>query len=256
MGRISRFLPSDMAILIDTFKVREESSQMSSRMALIGRVTQVTIPQRVEKALREKKSGATDDDKNPNIFAALYDSNLPPEEKTIYRLTGEGTNVIYGATETTSQSLAVLTFYLLSDPAILAKLTQILGDVVQDPTRLPSFAVLEAQPYFWAVVMEGLRLSYGMSARAARVPTEEDLVYRGRWAPPGKEEEVEVSHVVPRGYAIGMSSAIMHQDERVFPEPQAFVPERWLDGEGGRRRDLERCMMTFSRGSRQCLGIT
>jgi hypothetical protein len=66
-----------------------------------------------------------------------------------------------------------------------------------DPSNL-SWAALEKLPYLSAVVTEGLRLSYGVSARTPRVPQEEHLVYRGEVKGKGK-----VEYVIPKGSAIG-----------------------------------------------------
>ncbi|KAF0327386.1 major facilitator superfamily transporter [Colletotrichum asianum] len=62
-------------------------------------------------------------------------------------------------------------------------------------------------------------------------------------------------YVIPRGYAIGMSAVIAHHDESVYPESHAFVPERWLDENGRHRKELDRALLAFSKGSRGCLGI-
>lgn len=93
---------------------------------------------------------------------------------------------------------------------------------------------------------EGLRLSYGVASRTARVPTDEDLLYRGEW------QKKPVQHLLPRGYAIGMSAAVTHHDERLFPASREFRPERWLDVD---RRGPDRGMLVFSKGSRACLGM-
>lgn len=154
-----------------------------------------------------------------------------------------------GGTETGSWTMTVITFFLLSQPETFAKLTDELRSVVPDPLDLPSWPELERLPYLYAVVQEGLRLSYGASGRSARVPTDEDLAYRGEW----KGEKVE--HVIPRGWAVSMSAPMIHHDESLFPDSYRFAPERWLDGEGNKRRDLDRCLMSFSKGTRMCLGM-
>ncbi len=189
------------------------------------------------------------------MFLSIFDSDLPPEEKAIFRLTGEGSAILAAGTETTSWALTVMTYYLLTQPDVLRRLTAELSAAVPDPHHLPSWSALEQLPYLGAVVQEGLRLSYGVSSRTARIPTEEDLTYHGVWTPPGSAAPVELDFVVPRGSAIGMSSSILHHNEDVFPDSHSFIPERWLDENGQRRKDLERCMLSFGRGSRQCLGM-
>lgn len=47
----------------------------------------------------------------------------------------------------------------------------------------------------------------------------------------------------------------MHHNEDVFPDSHAFIPERWLDEQGLRRPNMDMGLLSFSKGSRQCLGI-
>lgn len=162
-----------------------------------------------------------------------------------------------------------MTYHLLSKPHLLKKLTEELQGTVNDAQKLPSWTTLEKLPYLNAVIQvrtaswssqtisffadtslqEGLRLSYGVSGRTARVPIDEDLHYRGEW------QKKPVEHMIPRGYAIGMSTSIAHHDETLFPDSHEFRPERWLDLDAQSRRELDRGMIAFSKGSRACLGM-
>lgn len=113
-----------------------------------------------------------------------------------------------------------------------------------DPGNL-SWTELEKKSYLWAIINEGLRLTYGISPRTPRVARDEHLVYqKGDW-----------NYVVPKGTPIGMSAAIQHHLEDIFPNSEEFVPERWLGRGGERNQGLERYMVSFNRGSRQCLGM-
>ena len=49
-----------------------------------------------------------------------------------------------------------------------------------------------------------------------------------------------------------MTAALLHHDERNFPESKVFKPERWV---GERGKALERHLVAFSGGSRICLGL-
>ncbi|OLN86891.1 Trichodiene oxygenase 2 [Colletotrichum chlorophyti] len=215
----------------------------------------VVIPNWVEKAKAQKNAGGGVRGRS-NVFAELFDSDLPPEEKTTYRLTSEGAVMMIAGTETTSFTLTLITLYVLSNPRILEKLTRELRTVVKDPEHLPNWPTLEGLPYLGAVIAEGLRLAPGLASRTARIATEEDLVYRGKWAPRGPGSEAEVNHFIPRGYAVGMSAMVTHLDERIFPGAREFAPERWLDMNGQRRRDLDKAFLPFSKGTRQCLGMS
>ncbi|KAL8696037.1 MAG: hypothetical protein Q9224_003006 [Gallowayella concinna] len=51
---------------------------------------------------------------------------------------------------------------------------------------------------------------------------------------------------------VGMTSVLMHNNTVLFPEPQIFDPERWLQSDSAR---LRKYIVAFSKGSRQCLGM-
>jgi cytochrome P450 len=216
-------------------------------IALMVQHLQIEMPNKVLKAKADLDAGITYD--RPTIFASLLQSDLDAGDKGAQRLSEEAQAVLGAGTETTSWALAVMTFHLLTKPDVLAKLTKELESVVDDPLHLPGWTVLETLPYLGAVIQEGLRLSYGVSSRTARVPTEESLLYRGEW------NKKTCEYVIPKGYAIGMSAYVTHHDERAFPDSFAFAPERWLDERNQRRKEPERSMLAFSKGSRSCLGM-
>lgn len=224
--RFIDYLPADTALLLRSLKIH--------------------IPGLVAKAKADLDAGVQHE--RPTVFVSVLESDLKSTEKAVDRVAEEAVTTVNAGTETTSWALSVITYHLLDKPELLAKLRKELEEVVEDPVKLPLWTVLEKLPYLSAVILEGLRLSYGVSGRTAREPMQEDLVYRGEF----NKRPVEL--VLPRGYAIGMSAAITHHDESFFPDSHAFNPERWLDENNERRRDLERALLAFSKGSRACLG--
>lgn len=207
----------------------------------------------IKKAKTEHEAGIL---KNQNtVFDALLDSELPAEEKTVDRLSGEAVALLTAGTETTSWSLTVLTVHILNDPDILTRLTEELESAVPDSRNLPPWSTIEKLPYLGAVVLEGLRLSYGVAARTTRVATEEDVHYHGTWVSNSSSTPVTVDYVIPQRTPMSTSNYIMHHNESVFPDSDKFLPDRWFDEKGSRRKELEPLIMSFSKGSRQCLGI-
>lgn len=72
---------------------------MPTHMANLFRELTETLPYHIRRATEgEAKTQG-------RIFADLLDSNLPDEEKTIYRLSGEGFSLTGAGTETTAVSL-------------------------------------------------------------------------------------------------------------------------------------------------------
>jgi cytochrome P450 len=214
----------------------------------------LTVSQNIEDSIRKMKA-SHDAEKDsalldkPSIFRDLLESDLPPSEKTVYRLAGEAAGLIGAGSETTAWTLTVLTVHLLRNPKILAKVTTELEKMVQDPTRLPRWAELEQLAYFGAVITEAIRLSYGVATRLARIAPNETLVYRGSF----QDKAVEMH--IPPGTAIGMTNVLIHANEDIFPNADQFLPERWLHEDGTRQTDLEKYMLSFSKGSRGCIGI-
>jgi cytochrome P450 len=47
-----------------------------------------------------------------------------------------------------------------------------------------------------------------------------------------------------------MTSVLIHHDEAIFPDSRKFLPERWVDNPR-----LEKYLVPFSKGTRQCIGI-
>ncbi|KAI8232761.1 hypothetical protein K4K57_010975 [Colletotrichum sp. SAR 10_99] len=226
---------------------------LSAKIGLLMETVKIKLPELVRQTKARHENGIKRD--RVTVLYSLLESDLPPEELTVKRLAGEANVFLSAGTETTASALTICTYHLLRNPDAIAKIEAELATVNADPKELPSWATLESLPYFNAVLMESLRLMYGSPSRLPRVAPDEDVVYQGTWTPPGGSAPVDVSHVIPRGYAYGMSAYIMHTDERLFPEPSKFLPERWLDESGQRKKGLERFLLTFSKGSRQCLGM-
>ncbi|GME62507.1 Cytochrome P450 [Neofusicoccum parvum] len=181
------------------------------------------------------------------IFHDLLEGNLPESEKGTERLGREAQAMLGAGMETTSWSLSVNLFHLLSSPSTMAKLRTELEAAIPsaDPNTVPSWSTLEQLPYLNACVHEGLRLGYGVASRLARISPDEPMIYNG----PDK------TWSIPPGYAVGMSSYIVHHDESIFHDSKKYMPERWLDDDGKISRNLEQYLLSFSKGSRGCLGM-
>ena len=61
-------------------------------------------------------------------------------------------------------------------------------------------------------------------------------------------------YTVPRGAQVISNLPGVHGNEKFFPEPKRFRPDRFLDGQG--RLQPSRALIPFSVGKRSCLGET
>lgn len=227
---------------------------MPEEVAQFQHLNNVEFPRKFQQAKAEHEAGITR--QRQTVLDVLLESDLPEQEKTAERITGEFVAILLAGTETTSWTLTVLIFYILANKKVFNKLTKELENAVESPSQLPRWSSLEQLPYLNAVIQEGLRLSYGVTQRLPRVPTQEDLVYKGSWASAKFSNAPNFnSYTIPRGYAVSMSNGMMHHNESVFPDSHLFLPERWLNEDGSRRKSLDRYLMSFNRGSRICLGM-
>lgn len=227
---------------------------MSDEVAKFQHLNDVEFPRKFRQAKAEHEAGIIK--QRQTVLDVLLESDLPEQEKRAERITGEYVAILLAGTETTSWALTVLTFYILTDKKVLNRLTTELKSAVDSPSQLPRWSTLEQLPYLNAVIHEGLRLSYGVTQRLPRVPTQEDLLYDGSWTPvKSNSAPTHIRYTIPRGYAVSMSNGIMHHNESVFPDSHIFSPERWLCQDGSRSKNLDRYLMSFNRGSRICLGM-
>lgn len=176
----------------------------------------------------------------PSIFETLLDSDLPSLDKSVSRLVDDAQTLVGAGSITTSLVLSLATYYIASDKRIEAKLTEELTHAQPDPNIALPLVEIEKLTYLSATVLEALRISYGVSHRLQRVCPDQSITYG--------------SYTLPPGTPVSMTSVDIHDNPIIFPNPRSFRPERWLplESEGAR---LQKYMVAFSRGSRQCLGM-
>lgn len=141
--------------------------------------------------------------------------------------------------ETVAFTIEQAVFHLLDQPSCLAKLQDELSTAIPDASNVPTWTTLESLPYLTGVIQESLRMSVGVMSRLPRKNTREDLKYKN-W-------------IIPKNTYVGMSNRFTNYNAEIFPDPFSFNPDRWLQGEESRK--LEKYMVSFSKGSRRCIGI-
>ena len=59
--------------------------------------------------------------------------------------------------------------------------------------------------------------------------------------------------VLPKGSVVGMQNYVHHRDADLFPQPDQFLPDRWLKVDFA-TRDMNAALTPFSLGPRNCIG--
>ncbi|KAL2831417.1 cytochrome P450 [Aspergillus cavernicola] len=191
-------------------------------------------------------SNSVSKEEKPSVFSDLIKGDLPASEKANRRLQDEAQLIIGAGLTTTGWALTVGTFYLLSNPGVLARLQRELDAAIPNydpdhPTANLEWAELEKLPYLTAVIKEAVRLSNSTTSRNVRLLSKPIQFHD--W-------------VIPAQTPISMTIPFMNHDDEIFPDSRSFVPERWLDSPKTRNGSpLERYFVGFGKGTRSCLGL-
>ena len=124
-----------------------------------------------------------------------------------------------------------------------------LPDISND---FPGWTELKQRPYLNAVIYEALRIGCGGGVGRLSRMAHEPMLYR---SVPSRDAEKQYEYVIPPGYPIGIDTYTIHYNSQIYAEPEKFKPERWLEEHGERNHRLDDYLMSFSKGSRQCLGM-
>ncbi|KAF5715962.1 cytochrome P450 monooxygenase 4ac1 [Fusarium mundagurra] len=135
--------------------------------------------------------------------------------------------------ETTGDALCFL-MWQISQPGYT-----FIQERLRDEFRANPDVPLDQLEYIEAVVKEGLRVFPSIPMSLPRCVPEGGATVDGHW--------------LPGGTIVSCQPYSMHRtDEEVFPRPDSFEPQRWLEEKGSAERN--RLFFAFSSGGRACIG--
>lgn len=146
----------------------------------------------------------------------------------------EAMTIFLAGHETTANALAWTLVLLAQNPAAEAQLHAELDRVLDG--RAPAAADLPHLAYTHGVFSEALRLyppAWVIGRRAVRE------THIGPWT-------------IPKGGVVIASQLITHRNPRLWPQAEAFRPERWSDAESAGRPKF--AYFPFGGGPRRCIG--
>ncbi|WP_081438608.1 cytochrome P450 [Pseudofrankia asymbiotica] len=147
----------------------------------------------------------------------------------------EAMTLLLAGHETTANALA-WTFHLLgSEPAVAARLHEEVDAVLGG--RPPTIDDLPQLAYTNAVFSESMRLYPPVWAMGRHLVADREVA----------------GYLLPAGSTLVFSQWVMHRDERWWPDPDRFDPNRWLDKATAHDRPRF-AYFPFGAGSRQCIG--
>lgn len=164
-----------------------------------------------------------------------YGRPLPEDDLNI-----QATSFILAGSHTTSSSLTWIVWRILKSPEIRTKLTQELDTTLgtADCTSVPQHAALEDLSYLNCIIKEGLRIDTAVPGSTPRYVPSGGSYING--------------HYLAGGTIISTQAYTCHRDPKVFPDPERFWPERWLE----ETPEMRKFYIPFGAdGPRKCIGI-
>ncbi|RDW79279.1 cytochrome P450 [Aspergillus mulundensis] len=152
------------------------------------------------------------------------------------------TNVFAGS-DTTAIALRAIVYFLLKNPEKMDKVVAEI-DAADGAGRLSSpISYKESMahlPYLAAVVKEAMRLHPSVGLILERHVPEGGITICDRH--------------IPAGTTVGINAWALHHDAEVYPDPGAFIPERWVESTPAKLKEMEQSFFAFGAGSRTCVG--
>jgi cytochrome P450 len=146
-------------------------------------------------------------------------------------------SLIAAGYDTASAGVAWAVHALYSRPDVLdaarAEVAEVAGD---DPLTADHLA---GMPYLGAVVSESLRLWPPGPISGRRAIDDFELA----------------GHRVPGGSLVLYSPYLTHRLPELWPEPERFLPERWIPGSPAHREPVPYSYLPFGGGYRRCIGF-
>lgn len=182
---------------------------------------------------RQKEAVLSGDEKAKDtlfskVFKAKDDDTLTEEEVTVNAQT-----YIVAGSDTTSNTLTYLTWAVSRRPDIRDRLAAEVATLPDDFTE----ADTRELRYLEQVITETMRLHAAAPCSLARVVPPEGVSLSG--------------YYIEGGTTVGCQGYTMHRDQDIFPEPDAFKPERWENP----TKAMKEAYMPFGRGARSKLMI-
>jgi hypothetical protein len=186
----------------------------------------------------------------PGTIRDLTDSFISAYEKELAKETrkdigskdtgipGLMLNVVFAGSATSSTWLTWFFLYMVLYPNVQSKIHEELDEVV-GRDRLPNWKDAKSLPYIQATLCEVGRAS-GSTAFIGTNAIRDTTI---------------AGYHIPKGTFVGLNLPKVHEDEREWPEPEKFKPERFLD-EDGKFVGWNKLhgFMPFSVGRRECPG--
>lgn len=207
------------------------------------------LRRRLEKGPPARQSG---DFMNFILNQTVANTKLSDDEKgseiPFGELVADSNMMMNAGSDTTAAALSSTLYHLLSNPHCLEKLRREIDEQLpcesdEDPeSAISTYSSVSGLPYLRACIDETLRLRPPIAFQLPR------LVH----APEGATIS---GHHIRQGTIVAVSPYSIHRNKNLYPDPDTFNPDRWLDESDQEQvQRLKAYTIPFSQGSRACIG--
>ncbi|KAJ5946669.1 hypothetical protein N7454_003508 [Penicillium verhagenii] len=150
---------------------------------------------------------------------------------------------VFAGSDTTAIALRAVFYFLMRNPLVMKKVRDEIDSATHDEKLSSPISYRESVthlPYVGAVLKEAMRLHPSVGLIAEREVPQGGTVICGKH--------------IPGGTIVGINAWVLHRNAQVFPDPEAFIPERWLENSPEKLKEMEQSFFSFGSGSRTCLG--
>lgn len=189
---------------------------------------------RAMKRLRRWRAG-----ERPNDFfqALLEDKSGRAHNLELGEMVAEVSIMMNAGSDTTAIAMNNVVYHLLRNRTCLEQARAEVDAVLDADEVVAPYDKVRYLPYLRACLDESLRLTPPSSFVLPRKTPPEGAQIAGQF--------------IAGDTTVGISAYVAHRDPTVFPDPEAFRPDRWL-GEKG--KELQPYFISFSAGARGCIG--
>ncbi|KAL9117860.1 MAG: hypothetical protein Q9187_005598 [Circinaria calcarea] len=189
--------------------------------------------------MEDKKTGTEPEISNQDRIAEADQMSISPDD-VHFEKAELTTLIVNGGCDGPAISLANTLYYLVKNPQTLTRLREELDSALSPLDSVAPWSKVKNCAYLRACIDESMRLSPPVATDLAR-----------RTPPQGIEID---GQMVPGNTIVSISAYTAQRDPEVFPDPEAFTPERWLIRGSDRLKDMTAVYIPFSAGSRSCIG--
>ena len=178
-------------------------------------------------------------EKLDDFFTALMDDkNGSPHNLEWGEIHSEIGAIIDAGADTTAIALTQVLDLLIRHPEHLSTLREEIDSVLEPEDIVAPYDTVKNLPFLRACLDEALRIMPPTSAGLPRRTPPEGARILGEW--------------IPGDTSVSMTIYTAHHDTSIFPNPEEFQPNRWMDLE--ERKRMEPYFIPFSTGARGCIG--